>query len=46
MRKGRDTILCTLHCLNDISGVGGDGIETICFDHGLCYSFHVLSLQW
>ena len=30
-----------LHGLNDTAALGSDGIEAICLDHGLRYSFHV-----
>ena len=38
-------ILGVLHSLNDAAGLGGDGVEAVCFDNGLCHRFHKFSLR-
>ena len=34
-------VLAALHCLNNVAGVGGNGIKAVGLDHSLCYGFHV-----
>ena len=34
-------VLAALHCLNDVAGVGGNGIKAVGLNHSLCYGFHV-----
>ena len=39
------SVLDALHSLNDAAGLGGDGVEAVCFDNGLCHRFHKFSLR-
>ena len=37
-------VLDALHSLNDAAGLGGDGVEAVCFNDSLCHRFHKISL--
>ena len=38
-------VLDALHSLNDAAGLGGDGVEAVCFNDSLCHRFHKISLR-